>query len=103
MFYVPAIFATWNIQKEQFDIYFNDIRARTLALQRFLDMEMDNFNGIDFNQFPELQLVGDASKAATINRIKQDETFYFQKRENLINVTRMTRGLPRQNTDENGF
>jgi hypothetical protein len=72
LFYVPAIFATWNVQKEQFDIYFNDIRARTLALQRFLDMEMDNFSGIDFNQFPELQLVGDASKAATINRIKQD-------------------------------
>ena len=72
LFYVPAIFATWNVQKEQFDIYFNDIRARTLALQRFLDIEMDNFNGIDFNQFPELQLVGDASKAALINRIKQD-------------------------------
>jgi len=72
LFYVPAIFATWNVQKEQFDIYFNDIRARTLALQRFLDIEMDNFNGMDFNQFPELQLVGDASKAATINRIKQD-------------------------------
>jgi hypothetical protein len=35
-------------------------------------MEMDNFNGIDFNQFTELQLVGDANKAATINRIKQD-------------------------------
>ena len=72
LFYVPAIFATWNVQKEQFDIYFNDIRARTLALQRFLDMEMDNFSGIDFNQFPELQLVGDANKATTINRIKQD-------------------------------
>jgi hypothetical protein len=71
LFYVPAIFATWNVQKAQFDIYFNDIRARILALQRFLDMEMDNFNGIDFNQFPELQLVADANKAATINRIKQ--------------------------------
>lgn len=85
LFYVPAIFATWNIQKEQFDIYFNDIRARTLALQRFLDMEMDNFNGIDFNQFPELQLVGDASKAATINRIKQDaRLFELQELANKI-------------------
>ena len=72
LFYVPAIFATWNVQKEQFDIYFNDIRARILAVKRFLDMEMDNFNGMDFNQFPELQLVEDANKAATINRIKQD-------------------------------
>ena len=27
---------------------------------------------MDFNQFPELQLVEDANKAATINRIKQD-------------------------------
>jgi hypothetical protein len=85
LFYVPAIFATWNIQKEQFDIYFNDIRARTLALQRFLDMEMDNFNGIDFNQFPELQLVGDANKAATINRIKQDaRLFELQELANKI-------------------
>ena len=72
LFYVPAIFATWNVQKEQFDIYFNDIRARILAAQRFLDMEIANFNGLDFNQFPELQLVVDANKAATINRIKQD-------------------------------
>jgi hypothetical protein len=76
LFYVPAIFATWNIQKAQFDIYFNDIRARTLAVQRFLDIEMDNFNGIDFNQFPELQLVGDANKAATINSIKQDARLF---------------------------
>ena len=72
MFYVPAIFATWNVQKAQFVIYFNDIRARILAAQRFLDIEIANFNGIDFNQFPELQLVEDANKAATINRIKQD-------------------------------
>lgn len=72
LFYVPAIFATWNVPKEQFDIYFNDIRARILAVKRFLDMEMDNFNGMDFNQFPELQVVEDANKAATINRIKQD-------------------------------
>jgi hypothetical protein len=85
LFYVPAIFATWNIPKEQFDIYFNDIRARTLALQRFLDMEMDNFSGIDFNQFPELQLVGDANKAATINRIKQDaRLFELQELANKI-------------------
>jgi hypothetical protein len=85
LFYVPAIFATWNIQKAQFDIYFNDIRARTLAVQRFLDIEMDNFNGIDFNQFPELQLVGDASKAATINRIKQDaRLFELQELANKI-------------------
>ena len=72
LFYVPAIFATWNVQKAQFDIYFNDIRARILAAQRFLDIEIANFNGIDFNQFPELQLVEDANKAATINRIKQE-------------------------------
>jgi hypothetical protein len=72
LFYVPAIFATWNVQKEQFDIYFNDIRARILAAQRFLDIEIANFNGIDFNQFPELQLVEDANKAATINRIKRE-------------------------------
>ena len=76
LFYVPAIFATWNIPKEQFDIYFNDIRARILAIQRFLDMEIANFNGIDFNQFPELQLVADANKATTINRIKQDARLF---------------------------
>ena len=96
LFYVPAIFATWNIPKEQFDIYFNDIRARTLALQRFLDMEMDNFSGIDFNQFPELQLVGDANKAATINRIKQDaRLFELQELANnisgdVINIDKFT-------------
>ena len=85
LFYVPAIFATWNIQKAQFDIYFNDIRARTLAVQRFLDIEMDNFNGIDFNQFPELQLVADANKAATINRIKQNaRLFELQELANKI-------------------
>jgi len=72
LFYVPAIFATWNVQKAQFDIYFNDIRTRILAAQRFLDIEIANFNGIDFSQFPELQLVEDANKAATINRIKRD-------------------------------
>ena len=96
LFYVPAIFATWNVQKEQFDIYFNDIRARTLALQRFLDMEMDNFSGIDFNQFPELQLVVDANKATTINRIKQDaRLFELQELANnisgdVINIDKFT-------------
>jgi hypothetical protein len=96
LFYVPAIFATWNIQKEQFDIYFNDIRARILALQKFLDMEMDNFNGIDFNQFPELQLVADANKEATINRIKQvARLFELQELANkisgdVINIDKFT-------------
>ena len=96
LFYVPAIFATWTVQKEQFDIYFNDIRARTLALQRFLDMEMDNFSGIDFNQFPELQLVVDANKATTINRIKQDaRLFELQELANnisgdVINIDKFT-------------